>query len=124
MWRIRRHGRAVQFRLSRRPYPVNRRNRNRRTTDETLTTCLTAAVLAFSAGTALARDVGPDEVARLLQAGTIQPLEKFNEAALAKHPGFRVDETDLDEEHGRFIYQVELRETGSAVGYGVRRRHW
>ncbi|WP_028240212.1 PepSY domain-containing protein [Stutzerimonas azotifigens] len=77
---------------------------------KTLTTCLTAAVLAFSAGTALARDVGPDEVARLLQAGTIQPLEKFNEAALAKHPGFRVDETDLDEEHGRFIYQVELRD--------------
>ncbi|GAB3386396.1 hypothetical protein GCM10027514_27250 [Azotobacter armeniacus] len=47
---------------------------------------------------------------KLVEAGTIQPFEKLNAAALAKHPGSTVRETELEEEYGRYIYQVELRD--------------
>lgn len=77
---------------------------------KTLTACLTAAALSLSAGAALADDIGPDEAVRLQQAGTIQSFEKLNQAAVAKHPGTQVNETELEEEHGRYIYQVELRD--------------
>jgi uncharacterized membrane protein YkoI len=29
---------------------------------------------------------------------------------VAKHPGATVEETELEEEYGRYIYQVELRD--------------
>jgi uncharacterized membrane protein YkoI len=77
---------------------------------KTLTTCFTAAALALTTGTALARDIGPDEVIKLHEAGSIESLEKLNEAAMAKHPGAKVDETELEEEYGRYVYQVELRD--------------
>jgi uncharacterized membrane protein YkoI len=52
-----------------------------------LTALIASTLLATTAGIAQARDLGPDEAMRLVQAGTIQPFEKLNEAALAKHPG-------------------------------------
>ena len=78
---------------------------------KTLTTLLTAASLALTANLALARDLGPDEAMRLRDAGTIQSFEKLNEAALAQHPGGKIEETELEEEYGRYIYQVEVRDT-------------
>ncbi len=75
-----------------------------------LTALIASTLLATTAGIAQARDLGPDEAMRLVQAGTIQPFEKLNEAALAKHPGATITETELEQEYGRYVYQVELRD--------------
>ena len=75
-----------------------------------LTTLITAATLALGANLARARDLGPDEALKLRDAGTIQSFEKLNEAALAKHPGATIDDTELEEAYGHHIYQVELRD--------------
>ncbi|BBP82475.1 MULTISPECIES: PepSY domain-containing protein [unclassified Pseudomonas] len=75
-----------------------------------LTALLAVATLAATAGIAQARDLGPDEALKLRDAGTIQSFEKLNAAAIAKHPGSTVNETELEEEYGRYIYQVELRD--------------
>lgn len=68
------------------------------------------AVLLSTAGLSQARDIGVDEALKLQQAGTIKSFEEMNKAALAKHPGAVIEDTELDEEHGRLIYQVELRD--------------
>jgi uncharacterized membrane protein YkoI len=75
-----------------------------------LTALFAITTLAATAGIAQARDLGPDEALKLRDAGTVQSFEKLNEAAIAKHPGSQVEETELEEEYGRYIYQVELRD--------------
>jgi uncharacterized membrane protein YkoI len=70
-----------------------------------------AAALSVAAGIAQARDLGPDEALKLRDAGTVQPFEKLNAAALAQHPGGKIEETELEEEYGRYIYQLEVRDT-------------
>lgn len=77
---------------------------------KTLTTLLVAASLTLGANLALAKDIGPDQALKLRDAGTIQSFEKLNEAALAKHPGAQIEDTELDEENGRYFYDVELRD--------------
>ncbi|GLK88959.1 PepSY domain-containing protein [Pseudomonas turukhanskensis] len=74
------------------------------------TALFAVAALTATAGLAQARDLGPDEALKLRDAGTIQSFEKLNAAAIAKHPGATVKETELEEQHGRYIYQVELRD--------------
>lgn len=71
---------------------------------------LALIVLTSGLNMAHARDLGPYEIIRLHDAKTIQPLEKLNAAALAKHPGATISETDLEEEYGRYLYQIELRD--------------
>lgn len=73
-------------------------------------TALFAVAALTVAGIAQARDLGPDEALKLRDAGTIQSFEKLNAAAMAKHPGAAVEDTELEQEHGRYIYQVELRD--------------
>ena len=75
-----------------------------------LTALFALAALATTVGIAQARDLGPDEALKLRDAGTIQSFEKLNAAAIAKHPGGTINETELEEEYGRYIYQVELRD--------------
>ncbi|MGQ7814446.1 PepSY domain-containing protein [Metapseudomonas furukawaii] len=75
-----------------------------------LTALFAIATLAATAGIAQARDLGPDEALKLRDTGTIQSFEKLNAAALAQHPGGTINETELEEEYGRYIYQVELRD--------------
>ena len=77
---------------------------------KTLTALTLAAIIGMTAGIAQARDLGPDEALRLRDAGTIVSFEKLNAAALAKHPGSTITETELEEEYGKYIYQVELRD--------------
>ena len=77
---------------------------------KTLTTLIVAASLTLGANLALAKDIGPDQALKLRDAGTIQSFEKLNEAALAKHPGAKIEDTELDEENGRYFYDVELRD--------------
>lgn len=75
-----------------------------------LTSFFTIAVLTATAGLAQARDLGPDEALKLRDAGTIQSFETLNEAALAKHPGGKIEDTELEQEHGIYVYQVEVRD--------------
>lgn len=75
-----------------------------------LTALFAITALTATAGLVQARDLGPDEALKLRDAGTIQSFEKLNAAAIAKHPGSTVHETELEEEYGRYIYQVELRD--------------
>lgn len=76
----------------------------------TLIALITASIICLTAGTAFARDLGPDEALRLRDAGTIVSFEKLNAKALEKHPGSEITETELEEEYGKYIYQIELRD--------------
>jgi len=73
---------------------------------------LLAALIGFAATTTLvhADDVGPDRAMKMVQDGKILSFEKLNEAALAKHPEATVEDTELEDEYGRLIYQVDLRD--------------
>lgn len=68
------------------------------------------ATLALTAVAGFAQaDVGPDEAVRLLKAGTVMDYELLNKAALAKHPGMTIHDTELENSYGRYIYKVDLR---------------
>lgn len=69
------------------------------------------AGLITLAGSVQARDLGPDEALKLRDSGTIQSFEKLNEAALAQHPGGVIRDTELENELGRYIYQLEIVDT-------------
>ena len=77
---------------------------------KTFTALFTASLIGLTASLAQARDLGPDEALRLRDAGTIVSFEKLNATALAKHPGVKITETELEEEYGKYIYQVEMRD--------------
>ena len=77
---------------------------------KTLTTLFTASLVALTASLAHARDLGPDEALSLRDAGTIMSFEKLNAIALAKHPGSTVTETELEQEYGKYVYQIDLRD--------------
>jgi len=76
-----------------------------------LTGLFTASVIGMTASLAAARDLGPDEALRLRDAGTIASFEKLNTTALARHPGATVTQTELEEAYGKYLYQVEVRDT-------------
>lgn len=75
-----------------------------------LTALFAIAALTATAGIVQARDVGPDEALQLRAAGTVLSVEKLNAAALAKHPGASIEETDLEQDNGRFVYELDLRD--------------
>lgn len=77
---------------------------------KTLTALFAATALTLTAGVVQAHDIGPDEALRLRDAGTIQSFEKLNAVALAQHPQATITETELEQEYGKYIYQVELRD--------------
>ena len=77
---------------------------------KTLTALSLVSIIGQTTSLAHARDLGPDEALRLRDAGTIVSFEKLNATALAKHPGSTITETELEEEYGKYIYQVELRD--------------
>lgn len=75
-----------------------------------LTALFAITALTATVGIVQARDLGPDEAQKLRDAGTIQSVEKLNAAALAKHPGAAIEETDLEQEKGRYVYELDLRD--------------
>jgi uncharacterized membrane protein YkoI len=77
---------------------------------KTLIALFAAAALSVAAGVAQARDLGPDEALKLRDAGTVQSFETLNAAALALHPSGKIAETELEEEYGRYIYQLEVQD--------------
>jgi len=77
---------------------------------KTLTALSIASIIGMTASLAHARDLGSDEALRLRDAGTIVSFEKLNATALTKHPGSTITQTELEEEYGKYVYQVELRD--------------
>ncbi len=73
--------------------------------------CLLAALAPAMART---HELGPDKVIQLYKTGNLQALEQLNQAALARHPGATITETDMEEKYGRYLYQIELRDTRGA----------
>ena len=74
----------------------------------TRTTLIAALLGVAAAGTVYADDVPHQQVPQLVKDGTIQSLETLDKVALDKHPQAQI--TELENEYGRYIYQVELRD--------------
>lgn len=77
---------------------------------KTLTALFATVALALSANLAMAKDVRVDEVVKLVQTNQIKSLESLNQAAIAKHPGATITDTELEDVYGRHVYKVELRD--------------
>lgn len=58
-------------------------------------------------------DVRLDEATRLMQDGKIQSFESLNEKALKARAG-EITDTELEREHGRYVYKVEVRDAQGA----------
>lgn len=71
-------------------------------------------LMAFSTSLA-ARDLNQDEALALRQQGVILPLEQLLQQAMARHPGSRLLEADLEKKHGQYAYEVELVTTDGVV---------
>lgn len=65
------------------------------------------AALLLSAH-AQARDLHQDEVLQLRQRGVILALADVMREPLKRYPGARLLEAELEEEHGEYIYDIEL----------------
>jgi uncharacterized membrane protein YkoI len=66
--------------------------------------------LISTAALVQAKDVSLDEAIKLRDAGSIQAFDKLNALALAQHPGAQVQDTELENQWGRYVYQIELRD--------------
>lgn len=64
---------------------------------------------------ALSRDLDQDEALELARTGQIQPLDELLQQALGAYPGATLLEVELELEHGRYRYEVELLTTGGSV---------
>ena len=74
-----------------------------------LATAAAAATLLGATGVAIA-DMRIDEAVKLHDSGKIMPFEKLNEAVMKQHPGANITDTDLDDNYGKYVYEVELRD--------------
>ena len=55
-----------------------------------------------------ARDLSQDQALKLRQEGKVLSSQTFIERALERHPKARLLELELEEKHGRYVYEVEL----------------
>ena len=60
------------------------------------------------------RDDDHLEARRLVEGGTVQPLESILKRVRVHHPG-RILEVELEGEGGRYIYEVELLDDSGQV---------
>ena len=75
---------------------------------------LMVGLLAFCS-LAVARDLDQDEALRLRQEGVILPLEQLLGQAMARYPGARLLEAELEEKQQKLVYEVELLTTAGVV---------
>lgn len=80
---------------------------------KTLTALFATAALALSANVALAKDVSAHEVVKLVESKTVMHTDALNQKALAKHPGATITETEFEDNYGRYIYKVDLRDSNN-----------
>ena len=73
-----------------------------------LTALVTASIMASLTPQAWAGD--PDKPLKLPGTVTIVAFDQLEATALALHPGSTLLDTDLDEEYGKYLYQVELED--------------
>ncbi len=73
------------------------------------TTAAAATLLAATTGIATA-DMRIDEAVKLHDSGKIMPFEKLNEAVMKQHPDATISDSDLEDNYGKYVYQVELRD--------------
>ncbi|KWV72326.1 PepSY domain-containing protein [Pseudomonas paracarnis] len=74
-----------------------------------LTALGAAAIILVTATPAAAVD--PDKTLIVPATVTIVAFDQLDATALALHPGSTLLDTDLDEEYGKYVYEVELRDT-------------
>ncbi|MBA5959256.1 peptidase [Pseudomonas lactis] len=73
-----------------------------------LTALGAAAIILVTATSAAAVD--PDKPLIVPATVTIVAFDQLEATALALHPGSTLLDTDLDEEYGKYVYEVELRD--------------
>ena len=73
-----------------------------------LTALVIASIMASLAPPTWAVD--PDKPLKLPGTVTIVAFDQLQATALALHPGSTLLDTDLDEEYGKYLYQVELED--------------
>lgn len=78
---------------------------------KTLIALFSATAILLTSHSVLARDISIDEAVRLRDSGVVKNFEELNKAALGRHPGGKITDTELEQEYGRYIYQVEIRDT-------------
>jgi len=79
---------------------------------KTFNLLLATAALTLAAGFAQA-DVRPDHIPGLLKSGAVMDFEKLNQAAIARHKGGTITDTELDDVAGKLVYEVELTDAGN-----------
>jgi uncharacterized membrane protein YkoI len=73
-----------------------------------------AAMLLIGPGLPAHADADHLTARRLRDAGEILSLERIAERARAEKPG-EILETELKQKHGRYIYEIEILDTGGRV---------
>lgn len=69
--------------------------------------CLITLCLATVSQVA-ARDLSHDEALKLRKEGKVLASQAFIERALERHPKAHLLELELEEKHGRYVYEIEL----------------
>ncbi|OPA91616.1 peptidase [Pseudomonas fluorescens] len=73
-------------------------------------TALVATVMIGVTTTQVAA-VDPDKPLTVPATVTIVAFDQLEATALALHPGSTLLDTDLDEEYGKYVYEVEVRDS-------------
>lgn len=69
------------------------------------------ALLGAAATSSMADDeIGPGEAVSLQETGTVKPYAELDKTALQDHPGGTIEDTELENSYGRYIYKVDLRD--------------
>ncbi|MHB2248816.1 PepSY domain-containing protein [Pseudomonas fitomaticsae] len=55
-------------------------------------------------------DLHADEARKLIDAGTIVPIETVKATAMARHPDSTLIDIELERRYGIYLYQIELKD--------------
>jgi uncharacterized membrane protein YkoI len=78
-----------------------------------LRSLLLASALAADAGSA--RELDHDEALRLRRSGALQSLEVLLGRVRERHPGATLLEAELEDEHDRLVYELDVLTSDGAV---------
>ncbi|MFA5632633.1 MAG: PepSY domain-containing protein [Porticoccaceae bacterium] len=74
---------------------------------------IAASLSAFAVAPVVADDVDHAQAMDLVEKGTIKDPRELNEAALELHPGAKIVDTELENEYGKYVYKLELRDSAN-----------